>query len=69
MAHASYPNTYAHSSEPPGILARLRQALAKHRAYWATCEELNALSDRELADLGLSRLAIRDVAREASYGR
>jgi uncharacterized protein YjiS (DUF1127 family) len=68
MAHAINLNTYADYAEQPGVFARLRQAVADHRAYLATYDELNALSDRELADLGLSRLNVRDVAREAVYG-
>ena len=52
----------------PGIFARLRQSFADYREYLATYNELNALSDRELADIGLSRLNVRDVAREAVYG-
>jgi uncharacterized protein YjiS (DUF1127 family) len=42
--------------------------VANYREYLATYEELNALTDRELADLGLSRLNVREVAREAIYG-
>ena len=68
MAHANNLNAYADYAEQPGIFARLRQAIADQRAYLATYEELNALSDRALADLGLSRLNVRDVAREAVYG-
>ena len=68
MAHATNLNAYADYVEQPGIFARLRQAFADQRAYLATYEELDALSDRALADLGLSRLNVRDVAREAVYG-
>ena len=68
MAHANTLNAYADYAEQPGIFARLRQAFAAQRAYLATYEELDALSDRALADLGLSRLNVRDVAREAVYG-
>ena len=68
MAHAINLNAYADYDEQPGIFARLRQAFADHREYLATYDELNALSDRELADIGLSRLNVRDVAREAVYG-
>ena len=68
MAHASDLNVYADYVEEPGIFARLRKAIADKRAYLATYEELDALSDRALADLGLSRLNVRDVAREAVYG-
>ena len=68
MAHAINLNAYADFAEQPGLFARLRQAVADHRAYLAIYDELNALTDRELADLGLSRLNVRDVAREAVYG-
>jgi uncharacterized protein YjiS (DUF1127 family) len=68
MAHAINLNAYAYYAERPGIFARLRQAFADHREYLATYDELNALSDRELADIGLSRWNVREVAREATYG-
>jgi len=68
MAHAINLNAYADATEQPGIFARLRQSFADHRKYLTTYDELNALSDRELADLGLSRHNVRDVAREAVYG-
>ncbi len=47
----------------------IRQAFALHRQYLTTLGELEAMTDRELADLNLSRASIRDVAREAVYGR
>lgn len=68
MAHAINLNAYADYAEQPGIFARLRQAFDDHRKYLATYNDLNALSHRELADIGLSRLSVRDVAREAVYG-
>ncbi len=43
-------------------------AMRKRRLYTQTLYELNLLSDRELTDLGISRLSIRDVALEAAYG-
>jgi len=68
MAHAINLSAYADYAQQPGIFARLRQSFAHHRKYLATYDELNALSDRGLADLGLSRLDVRDVAQEAVYG-
>lgn len=68
MAHAINLNAYADYAEQPGLFARLRQAFVDHREYLATYDELNALDDRELADIGLSRVNIRDVARQAVYG-
>jgi len=44
-------------------------ALQQRRIYVRTLAELNALSDRELTDLGISRLAIPEVAHEAAYGK
>lgn len=44
-------------------------AIAQRRVYARTVAELNGLTDRELADLGISRLGITEIAREAAYGR
>ena len=51
-----------------GLWARLGKRLADHHLYRQTRDELDALSDRELADLGLSRLQVREVAYESVYG-
>ena len=40
----------------------------RHRLYTRTVSELNALSVRELSDLGLSKSVIRSVAYAAVYG-
>jgi uncharacterized protein YjiS (DUF1127 family) len=72
MAHAANIidfGDYVSRNQPRGLFARLAQALADHRAYVALHAELNALTERELADLDISRLSIRDIAREAIYGR
>ena len=69
---------YAHINQIArvGLMARLvllkdRIATAYHqrRIYSRTLAELNALSDRELKDLGISRLAIPQLAQEAAYGK
>ncbi|NDR58639.1 DUF1127 domain-containing protein [Aliiruegeria sabulilitoris] len=44
--------------------AKLRMERA--RAYRRTYDELSIMSERELADINLSSLEIRDVAREAA---
>ena len=44
-------------------------AINQRRVYTRTVAELNALTDRELSDLGISRLGITDIAREAAYGK
>lgn len=45
-----------------GILA----ASARRSVYRRTVRELGALNDRELADLGMSRSMIRQIATEAA---
>lgn len=47
-------------------LASAAKAWEMHRRYRATVAGLEALSQRELADIGLSRDQIRSVARDAS---
>jgi uncharacterized protein YjiS (DUF1127 family) len=69
MAHAMTYDLGAHGVGGfGGWLAGVRQAFADYRRYRQTVEELNALSDRELADLDIARFAIRDVARDSVYG-
>lgn len=42
---------------------------AERRAYNEAVRELSALSDRDLADIGLSRFDIESVAREAAKAK
>jgi uncharacterized protein YjiS (DUF1127 family) len=42
--------------------------VSRYRIYRTTLNELGALSNRELADLGLSRANLRSIAYEAAYG-
>jgi uncharacterized protein YjiS (DUF1127 family) len=41
----------------------------RRRIYAATFQELASLSDRDLTDIGISRLQIGDIAQDAAYGR
>lgn len=69
--------TYAHNTVAPrhtGILARLHgfrgtlQTVIQQRAvYTRTIQELQALSNRELADLGIHRSEIPSIAAEAAF--
>ena len=52
-----------------GLFAGFSAALQRRRVYTQTLSELRALSDRELADLGIVRSMIASVAREAAYGK
>ncbi len=67
MAHALSMNAYALSAAQPGPFARLRERLATYLEFARIRDELDALSDRELADIGLSRSDIPAVARKAAY--
>lgn len=51
-----------------GLSTDIAERIAKYRLYRATMTELSALSDRELADLGLSHADIGAIARQAAYG-
>ena len=46
----------------------LGERRAKNRVYRETLDELQVLSDRELADLGMSRANLKSIANEAAYG-
>jgi uncharacterized protein YjiS (DUF1127 family) len=52
-----------------GFIALTKANLARRAVYNQTVRELLILSDRELADLGISRYDIPAVAREAAYGK
>ncbi|WP_439140105.1 DUF1127 domain-containing protein [Roseicyclus sp.] len=59
-----------------GLGARLTEigkdiiaAWRAHRVYRETLTELQALSTRELADLGLNPSMLRNIALEAAYGK
>ena len=45
----------------------LRKKMANRAVYRTTVAELNTLSGRDLADLGIHRLSIRSIAYEAAY--
>jgi uncharacterized protein YjiS (DUF1127 family) len=47
----------------------VQAAMERRRLYNRTLSELRALSERELADLGLNASTIAEVAREAAYGK
>lgn len=58
----------------PTLLERIvdfKNTLAERRAkyvlYRDTLNELNSLSGRELADLGMSRANLKSIAYEAAY--
>lgn len=64
---------YMNATTTTPILSRLQHFFAdiatryrSYRLYRETLNELSSLSNRELADLGLHRSQIREVARTAA---
>ena len=51
------------------VAKHVRAALVRRRIYNQTARELNALTDRELADLGIHRADIPQIALEAARGK
>jgi uncharacterized protein YjiS (DUF1127 family) len=52
-----------------GIVMRLSGWFGEQRRYRQTMNELSALTDRELADIGLTRSDIEDVAQRCARSR
>ena len=59
-----------------GIVARLQDFVASYRAaraqqveYNTTYRELDALTDNELADIGVRRADIGDIAKAHAFGK
>lgn len=70
MATVSHTQT----TQDAGLLARVigwfqsvQENRSKAALYRQTLRELNALSGRDLADLGIHRSSIRRIAYEAAY--
>ncbi len=46
------------------MVGRLRDARARRRLYLQTYDELSSLNERDLADIGISRSDIPELARK-----
>ncbi|MEH6672955.1 MULTISPECIES: DUF1127 domain-containing protein [unclassified Sulfitobacter] len=67
----SYTSTYT-AAPVAGLMPKLRMSLNAFRAYSAdqrakrqTFRELSAMNDRDLADIGVARGEIRNIASQA----
>ncbi|PRY76287.1 uncharacterized protein DUF1127 [Yoonia maritima] len=49
-------------------IAGFKAASARRAVYREVFGQLNSMSDRDLDDIGVARIAIRDVAKQAAYG-
>lgn len=70
MAYANATRTgeWGIAASLNGLVARLGDARRRYSVYRQTVAELNALSDRDLADLGIARSSITSIATEVAYG-
>lgn len=68
MAYAHHARTLddTFDTRSGGLWPAVTARLASYRAYRRTLDELSQLSDRDLADMGMHRSTIGDVAREAA---
>ncbi|WP_343082244.1 DUF1127 domain-containing protein [Ostreiculturibacter nitratireducens] len=51
------------------VAREIQETRQRRRVFKQTLRELNQLSNRELADLGIARSMITRVAHEAAYGK
>ncbi|CAM3252938.1 Uncharacterized conserved protein YjiS, DUF1127 family [Paracoccus aminovorans] len=68
LIHGGVHRNTAGNGSIAKFVAAIRETLARRSVYRQTLRELNQLSNRDLADLGLHRANIPSVARQAAYG-
>ncbi|WP_126976125.1 DUF1127 domain-containing protein [Frigidibacter oleivorans] len=64
----SYNGSYSFTERLSSFVKGVQEFRQRRRVFHQTLRELNALTSRELADLGLSRSMITRVAAEAAFG-
>ena len=71
MAYVNTTRTVTHglADRFAAFVKSIKLAAQRRAVYDQTVRELNGLTNRELADLGIARLNIQDVARTAAYGK
>ncbi len=62
----TYPGVASRAWSPVAALQRFAAWYARDRKYRETVSELSRLSDHVLADIGVGRHQIRDIARTVS---
>ncbi len=69
MTHANRSTTLSYGDRIAALVASVKDTLRKRAVYRQTLRELQALTDRELTDLGIHRAMITHIALEAAYGK
>lgn len=67
--NSSRSATISFSDRLVNIARSVKLALHRRRLFNQTVRELNTLSNRELADLGIHASMIKQIAAEAAYGK
>lgn len=67
--HMRQPAMYALGNHLRARVQAILRRLSDYRTYCRSVSEMSDLSMRELADLGLHRSEIRQVAQETVYGQ
>lgn len=62
-------NGYSVAERVADYREKWADAAAKRKLYKATKRELDVLTNRDLADLGIHRSMIKSIAMEAAYGK
>lgn len=69
LNHGTARSNAASNGRIPALLGSLNSFFARRALYRQTVNELNGLSDRDLADLGINRLEIASIATAAVNGK
>ncbi len=64
MAYVNTTNAPSFADRYHAVMSAIATRRKQNRVYRATFNELSALSNRELADLGMARSQIRSIALE-----
>ncbi|WP_308916735.1 DUF1127 domain-containing protein [Jannaschia sp. LMIT008] len=68
MAYTTYGNPVVRKNGLARYVDGIKTSYAQWRVYRKTRDELSALSERDLADLGVAPGDVEAIARQAAYG-
>jgi uncharacterized protein YjiS (DUF1127 family) len=69
LLNAALGGNHNLSDRVQAVVANLKESVRRRALYRRTMRELNALTAREMTDLGIHQAMISQVAREAAYGK